>query len=187
LTNSFHCGDHAAATVTFVRFIPAMKARYDYGLMIFILTFSLISISSYRENGEVLDMAHQRLTTIIVGSFIAIVICICICPVWIGENLNNLVANNMEKLGKSLEGIYMPPLYITPFYFIYFVTKRVDIDGYKLAGFGVEYFNILEEGPSMDDKSFLQGYKSVLTSKDTEEAMVGIQLSPSLLEYKLNN
>jgi hypothetical protein len=81
----------------------------------------------------------------------------------------------------------MPPLYITPFYFIYFVTKRVDIDGYKLAGFGVEYFNILEEGPSMDDKSFLQGYKSVLTSKDTEEAMVGIQLSSSLLEYKLNN
>jgi uncharacterized membrane protein YccC len=95
-----------------------MKARYDYGLMIFILTFSLISISSYRENGEVLDMAHQRLTTIIVGSFIAIVICICICPVWIGENLNNLVANNMEKLGKSLEGIYIY-IYISLYIYIY--------------------------------------------------------------------
>jgi hypothetical protein len=82
-----------------------MKARYDYGLVIFILTFSLISVSSYRENGEVLEMAHHRLTTIIVGSFTAIVICICIRPVWIGENLNNLVANNIEKLGKSLEGI----------------------------------------------------------------------------------
>ena len=107
LSNSFHCGDHAAATVTFARFIPAMKARYDYGLLIFILTFSLISVSSYRGNDQVLDMVHRRLTTIIIGSFTAIVICICICPVWIGENLNNLVANNMEKLGKSLEGIYM--------------------------------------------------------------------------------
>jgi hypothetical protein len=29
----------------------------------------------------------------------------------------------------------------------------------------------------MDDKSFLQGYKSILTSKDTEEAMVGIKLT----------
>jgi hypothetical protein len=102
-----------------------MKARYDYGLMIFILTFSLISVSSYRENGEVLEMAHQRLTTIIVGSFTAIVICICIRPVWIGENLNNLVANNIEKLGKSLEGISLSLslslsiyIYIIPFYFI---------------------------------------------------------------------
>ncbi|XP_059431174.1 aluminum-activated malate transporter 8-like [Corylus avellana] len=133
-----------AATVTFARFIPAMKARYDYGLMIFILTFSLISVSSYRENDQLLVMAYQRLTTIVVGSFTAIVICICIRPVWIGENLNNLVANNMEKLGKSLEG------------------------------FGGEYFNITEEGPSMDDKSFLQGYKSVLTSQETEESMANL-------------
>jgi len=98
----------AAATVTFVRFIPAMKARYDYGLLIFILTFCLISISSYRED-EVIEMAHQRLTTIIIGSFVAIVICICICPVWIGENLHNRAVTNMEKLGNFLEGIYILP------------------------------------------------------------------------------
>ncbi|XP_059430262.1 aluminum-activated malate transporter 8-like [Corylus avellana] len=130
-----------ASTVTFVRFIPAMKARYDYGLMIFILTFCLLSISSYRED-EVLEMAHQRLTTIIIGCSIAIVICICICPVWIGVNLHNLEATNMEKLGNFLEG------------------------------FGGEYFNI-PGGPSMDE-SFLQGYKSILTSKDTEEAMANL-------------
>jgi uncharacterized membrane protein YccC len=83
-----------------------MKARYDYGLMIFILTFCMLSISSYRED-EVLEMVHQRLTTIIIGCFIAIVICICICPVWIGVNLHNLEATNMEKLGNFLEGIYI--------------------------------------------------------------------------------
>ena len=110
-----------------MRFIPAMKKRYDYGLLIFILTFCLVSISSYWED-EVLEMAHQRLTTIIIGSFISIIICICICPVWIGENLHNLAANNMEKLGNFLEGIYTSKtilelwIYATyPLYFIYFL------------------------------------------------------------------
>ncbi|WP_368854990.1 hypothetical protein, partial [Salmonella sp. gx-f5] len=38
------CDMHAAATVTFMRFFPALKARYDYGLMIFILTFCMVSV-----------------------------------------------------------------------------------------------------------------------------------------------
>ena len=97
---------HAGATVTFVRFFPTMKTRYDYGLLIFILTFTLVSVSSYRED-KVLRMAHQRVTTIIMGSFIAIVTCICIRPIWIGEELQNLVANNIEKLGNFLQGIYI--------------------------------------------------------------------------------
>uniref|UniRef100_A0A7N2KN12 Aluminum-activated malate transporter n=1 Tax=Quercus lobata TaxID=97700 RepID=A0A7N2KN12_QUELO len=91
-----------AATVTFVRFLPTMKVRYDYGLLIFILTFSLVSVSGYRED-KVLYMAHQRVTTIIMGSIIAIVTCICICHVWIGEELQDLIANNIEKLGNFLQ------------------------------------------------------------------------------------
>ncbi|XP_050291010.1 aluminum-activated malate transporter 7-like [Quercus robur] len=90
-----------AATVTFVRFFPTMKARYDYGLLIFILTFSLVSVSGYRED-KVLHMTHQRVTTIIMDSFIAIITCICIRPVWIGEELQNLIANNIEKLENFL-------------------------------------------------------------------------------------
>ncbi|GMY15743.1 aluminum-activated malate transporter 8-like [Fagus crenata] len=132
-----------AATVTFFRFFPTMKARYDYGLLIFILTFALVTVSSYRED-KVIQMGHQRVTTIILGSFIAIVICICIYPVWIGEELQNLVANNMEKLGNFLEG------------------------------YGGEYFKISEHGQHVDDKSFLQGYKSALTSKNSEETMANL-------------
>ncbi|KAL4611227.1 hypothetical protein ACB092_08G107600 [Castanea dentata] len=132
-----------AAAVTFVRFFPTMKTRYDYGLLIFILTFSLVSVSSYRED-KVLRMAHQRVTTIIVGSFIAIATCICIRPVWIGEELQNLVANNIEKLGNFLQG------------------------------FSGEYFKISEDGQPLSDKPFLQGYKSLLTSKNTEETMANL-------------
>ncbi|KAJ6384884.1 hypothetical protein OIU77_028148 [Salix suchowensis] len=36
-----------AGMVTFARFFPRMKKRYDYGLLIFILTFCLISVSGY--------------------------------------------------------------------------------------------------------------------------------------------
>lgn len=43
-----------------------------------------------------------------------------------------------------------------------------------LAGFGGEYFGGMEDGQSSTDtdKSFLQGYKAVLNSKNTEETMV---------------
>ncbi|KAK6247447.1 hypothetical protein QUC31_019012 [Theobroma cacao] len=58
------------ASFTFLRFLPEMKVKYDFGLMVFILTFCLISILSYRE--ELLITALQRLLTIVVGSCAAI-------------------------------------------------------------------------------------------------------------------
>ncbi|KAL6196243.1 hypothetical protein ACLB2K_031858 [Fragaria x ananassa] len=38
-----------AAIMTFLRFFPVLKARHDYGLMIFILTYCLVSVSGYRD------------------------------------------------------------------------------------------------------------------------------------------
>ncbi|KAH6773007.1 hypothetical protein C2S51_011411 [Perilla frutescens var. frutescens] len=70
-----------AAMATFCRFFPKLRARYDYGVLIFILTFSLISVSGYRAD-VVFDMAYRRLTTILIGGAAAILVCIFICPVW---------------------------------------------------------------------------------------------------------
>ncbi|XP_062011447.1 aluminum-activated malate transporter 2-like [Rosa rugosa] len=127
-----------AAIMTFLRFFPVLKARHDYGLMIFILTFCLVSVSGYKDE-QVLDMAHRRLSTVAIGGCTTIIVCICICPVWIGVDLHNLIAGNMEKLGDFMEG------------------------------FGFEYFGITENGLSLSDtKSSLQRYKSVLTSKGLE-------------------
>ncbi|KAK6163636.1 hypothetical protein DH2020_000500 [Rehmannia glutinosa] len=92
-----------ATMVTFMRFFPKLKARYDYGLLIFILTFSLISVSGYRDD-EVLDMAHRRLSTILIGGSATVFICIFICPVWAGADLHKITASNIEKLGIFLEG-----------------------------------------------------------------------------------
>ncbi|KAJ8767741.1 hypothetical protein K2173_020681 [Erythroxylum novogranatense] len=129
-----------ASISTFIRFFPNIKARYDYGLLIFILTFSFISISGLRVD-EVLQMAHKRLSTIILGGFACLMISIVVFPVWAGEDLHNLIALNTEKLGKFLEG------------------------------FGDEYFKVEEDGKSEDDKSFLHGYRSVLNSKSAEESL----------------
>uniref|UniRef100_A0A7N2KN24 Aluminum-activated malate transporter n=1 Tax=Quercus lobata TaxID=97700 RepID=A0A7N2KN24_QUELO len=99
-----------------------------------------VAMIGYRVD-KVLQMAHQRVTTIILGSIIAIVICICIRPVWIGEELQNLIANNIEKLGNFLQG------------------------------FGSEFFKIPEDRQPLSDIAFIQGYKSLLTSKNNEETM----------------
>ncbi|KAL2932694.1 Aluminum-activated malate transporter 2 [Bienertia sinuspersici] len=92
-----------AATMTFMRFFPKLKAKYDYGLMIFILTFALVSVSGYRDD-EVIKIAQQRLSTIIIGSCIAILICTLISPVWSGSELHNLIASNIDKLANFFEG-----------------------------------------------------------------------------------
>ncbi|XP_050369087.1 aluminum-activated malate transporter 2-like [Argentina anserina] len=95
-----------AAIMTFLRFFPLLKARHDYFLVIFILTYSLVSVSGYRDY-EILEMAHIRISTVAVGGCTSIMICIFICPVWIGVDLHNLVVSNIDKLGNSMEAVYV--------------------------------------------------------------------------------
>ncbi|KAL4320114.1 hypothetical protein GQ457_18G005860 [Hibiscus cannabinus] len=128
-----------ATTVSFLRFFPRMKARYDYGLLIFILTFCMISVSGYRDE-KVLEMAHKRVSTILIGGFTALSVCVFIFPVWAGDDLHNLAAKNLEKLATFLQG------------------------------FGDEYFTKPSERES--NKASLQGYKSILNSKQSEESLV---------------
>ncbi|KAH1143889.1 hypothetical protein AAZX31_12G178100 [Glycine max] len=126
------------AGITYFRFLPQIKARYDYGLLVFNLTFCLVSVSSYRDH-EVLDIALKRVISIISGGLISVSVSIFVCPIWAGGDLHNLESKNIEKLGNFLEG------------------------------FGEEYFGRSEGGES--NKLFMQGYKSVLTSKQVEETL----------------
>ncbi|KAJ7948059.1 Aluminum activated malate transporter family protein [Quillaja saponaria] len=59
--------------------------------------------TSYREE-EILKIALQRATTILIGGLITVLVCIFVYPVWAGGDLHNLVATNMEKVGTFLEG-----------------------------------------------------------------------------------
>lgn len=93
----------AAAVSTFIRFFPHIKRRYDYGVLIFILTFSMVAVSGYRVE-KIIELANQRLFTIIIGGATCMVVSLFLCPVWAGEDLHKLIALNMEKLANFLEG-----------------------------------------------------------------------------------
>ncbi|KAL3620252.1 hypothetical protein CASFOL_035164 [Castilleja foliolosa] len=92
-----------AVASTFIRFFPTVKARYDYGMLIFILTFCLVSISGLKTD-EILGLAQKRLLTILIGASTCLVVSILVYPVWAGQDLHNLVAHNIHKIGSFLEG-----------------------------------------------------------------------------------
>ncbi|KAJ0968390.1 hypothetical protein J5N97_025307 [Dioscorea zingiberensis] len=92
-----------ASAATFSRFLPIVKARFDYGITIFILTFSLVSVSGYRVD-KIVTVAEERVSTIGIGVSICFLVSIFICPVWAGGDLHLLITKNMEKLAHSLEG-----------------------------------------------------------------------------------
>lgn len=80
-----------------------MKARFDYGVTIFILTYSLVAVSGYRVD-ELAALAQQRLSTIAIGIFMCLAVAIFVCPVWAGQELHLLTTRNMDKLAAALEG-----------------------------------------------------------------------------------
>ena len=54
------------------------------------------------------------------------VTCVCIRPVWIQEELQNLVANNMEKPGNFLQGLlsHTRGATLRPIFFFLWVKKK---------------------------------------------------------------
>ncbi|KAK4407124.1 Aluminum-activated malate transporter 8 [Sesamum angolense] len=69
------------AVATYCRLIPKMKKRYDYGFMIFILTFSLVAVSGVRAE-KVLETARDRLANIGIGFSVSVFVSLLICPFW---------------------------------------------------------------------------------------------------------
>ena len=76
-----------------------------YGAMIFILTyslvsffcwtFSLVSVPGYRE-AKLFQLAQHRISTIIVGTLLCIIISLLICPIWAGQELYMLLEHSQQ-------------------------------------------------------------------------------------------
>ncbi|XP_022866616.1 aluminum-activated malate transporter 8-like isoform X2 [Olea europaea var. sylvestris] len=147
---------YAAAVATFMRSFPNIERRYDCAVTI-ILTFSLVAISDYQVD-QIIQLAYQRLLTVLIGAIACVAISAFIFPVWAGQDLHNLAAENLEKLASVLEG------------------------------FGDEFFGFPgDEGSvvaSKNDKSFLQGYKSILDAKATKKSSVNTQ-QLKVLQFKV--
>lgn len=91
------------AASTYMRFFPYIKKNYDYGVLIFLLTFNLITVSSYRVE-NVLKIAHKRLYTIAIGCGVCLLMSLLVFPNWSGEELHNSTIGKLEGLAKSIVG-----------------------------------------------------------------------------------
>ncbi|KAL5724331.1 Aluminum-activated malate transporter 12 [Ranunculus cassubicifolius] len=87
---------------TYMRFFPYIKKNYDYGVVIFLLTFNLITVSSYRVH-NVMEVAHERFYTIAIGVGICLLMSLFFFPNWSGEDLHNTTIFKLESLAKSIE------------------------------------------------------------------------------------
>ncbi|KAK8549086.1 hypothetical protein V6N12_061984 [Hibiscus sabdariffa] len=88
---------------TYLRFFPCIKKNYDHGVVMFLATFSLIMVSSFREE-SVLKIAKDQFFTFSVGCAICFFIILLVFPIWSGENLHNSIVQKLEGLTKSVEG-----------------------------------------------------------------------------------
>ena len=135
-----------AAMATFSRFIPTVKARFDYGVTIFILTYSLVAVSGYRVDALV-AMAQQRVCTIAIGVSMCVAICALICPVWAGQELHRATVRNMDKLADAVEACVQ--------------------DYFVVAG---EQANKQQQSSN----KAAEGYKCVLNSKASEDSQANL-------------
>lgn len=137
-----------AAAATFSRFIPTVKARFDYGVTIFILTYSLVAVSGYRVD-QLGSLAQQRVSTIAIGIFLCLAVSVLICPVWAGQELHLLTTRNMDKLAAALEACVED----------YFAAAEPEQQQARRCG----------KSSSVSD-----GYKCVLNSKASEDAQANL-------------
>lgn len=93
----------AGAVATYARFFPSVKNKCDYGVLIFLLTFSMITVSGYRVE-NISRMAYERFATILIGFGVCLVVSLLIFPTWAGQDLHNSTVRKLQGLGKSLQG-----------------------------------------------------------------------------------
>ncbi|KAJ4773765.1 aluminum activated malate transporter family protein [Rhynchospora pubera] len=130
---------------TYLRFFPQIKKNFDYGVLVFLLTFNLISVSSFREE-NVVPLARDRLFTIAIGCGICLFMSIVIFPNWSGEDLHEYTVRKLEGLATSIEACVS----------LYFQDQE-------------------KEGSTLDVKStkemISKGYRIVLDSKSSDETL----------------
>ncbi|WCJ20659.1 aluminum-activated malate transporter 12 [Euphorbia peplus] len=133
------------AASTYVRFFPYVKKNYDYGVVIFMLTFNLITLSSFRVN-NVPKIAHERIYTIAIGCGVCLLMSLLVFPNWSGEDLHNSTVSKLECLASCIEAC----------------VKEYFSDAVKEAE---------KEGEEEGEDPIYTGYKNVLDSKSQDETL----------------
>ncbi|KAL6906354.1 hypothetical protein ACP4OV_003955 [Aristida adscensionis] len=157
---------------TYIRFFPSIKKNYDYGVVIFLLTFNLITVSSFRQE-DVLPLARDRLSTIAMGCAICLFMSLLVLPNWSGEDLHNCTVHKFEGLARSVEG--GDQYHIDESMYVIIINTQENLQ-IKVAACVEEYFREQDKEGNVLDKqaaraSIHMGYRAVLDSKSSDETL----------------
>ncbi|KAJ8620933.1 hypothetical protein MRB53_029462 [Persea americana] len=94
-----------SAIASFYRLVPSIKRKFDYGFMIFILTFNLVAVSGFRGE-EIIKLAINRLSTIGVGIIICEFTSLFIFPIWAGDELHRCLVSKFDNLALSIKDCF---------------------------------------------------------------------------------
>ncbi|KAL1351487.1 hypothetical protein HN51_015408 [Arachis hypogaea] len=94
----------SGSVATYFRLVPSIKKRYDYGVMIFILTFNLVAVSGVRVEDPVWEIARQRLLTIVMGFIVCVCVNIFVFPLWASDELHHSLVTIFFNLANTIQG-----------------------------------------------------------------------------------
>ncbi|KAI5426717.1 hypothetical protein KIW84_032229 [Lathyrus oleraceus] len=89
---------------TYFRFVPRIKKRYDYGVVVFMLTFNLVVVSGARPGLKVWEIARERLLNILIGFIVAICVNLFVFPTWASDELHDSLVERFHHLANTIQG-----------------------------------------------------------------------------------
>ncbi|XP_061341352.1 aluminum-activated malate transporter 14-like [Gastrolobium bilobum] len=92
------------SVATYFRLVPRIKKRYDYGAMIFILTFNLVVVSGVRADDSVWEIARERLLNIVMGFIVCICVSLFVFPLWASDELHDSTVSRFLDLANTIQG-----------------------------------------------------------------------------------
>ncbi|XP_038876064.1 aluminum-activated malate transporter 9-like isoform X2 [Benincasa hispida] len=75
---------------------------YEYGFRVILFTYCLIVVSGYRM-GNPLRIAMERLYSIAIGAFVAVLVNVVVFPIWAGHQLHNHLVSAFNSVADSLQ------------------------------------------------------------------------------------
>ncbi|KAF9685880.1 hypothetical protein SADUNF_Sadunf03G0100600 [Salix dunnii] len=89
------------AIASFMKLWPSL-VPYEYGFRVILFTYCVIIVAGYRM-GNPIRTAMDRLYSIAIGGFVAVLVNVLVFPIWAGEQLHEELVNSFNVVADSLE------------------------------------------------------------------------------------